>query len=95
MVTQYDEKGKIFTQVVSKAPVLVTIQTVNQIIRGSIHVRPEARVKDELNGGKEDFIAVTDAVVYNANEEEIYRCNFLVVNRAHIIWVIPQEEFSN
>ena len=95
MVTQYDEKGKIFTQVVAKAPVLVTIQTVNQIIRGSIHVRPDVRVKDDLNCGKEDFIAVTDAVVYNADNEEIYRCNFLVVNRAHIIWVIPQEEFSN
>ena len=95
MVTQYDEKGKIFTQVVAKAPVLVTIQTVNQVIRGSIHVRPESRVKDELNNGKEEFIAVTDAVVYNANDEEIYRCSFLVVHRTHIIWVIPQEEFSN
>ena len=95
MVTQYDEKGKIFTQVVSKEPVLVTIQTVNQIIRGSIHVRPESRVKDELNGGKENFIAVTDAVVYSANNEELYRCSFLVVNLTHIIWVIPEEEFSN
>jgi hypothetical protein len=93
MVTQFDAKGKIFTQVVSKEPVMATIQTGNQTIRGCIHVRPDARVKDELNG-QDQFIAVTDAVVYNDQKDEIYRCNFLVVNTNHIVWVIPEEEFT-
>ena len=93
MVTQYDEKGKIFTQVVAKEPILVTIRTTTTLIRGAIHVRPGSRVKDELNGSRESFIAVTDAVVYGTNSEILYRSNFLVVNIAHIEWVIPEEEF--
>lgn len=95
MVTQYDEKGKIFTQVVAKEPVLVTIQTTNQLVRGSIHVRPESRVKDELNNSKEPFVAVTDAIVYNLQQEELYRCSFLVINISHIVWVIPEEEITD
>ncbi len=92
MVTQYDEKGKIFTQVVSKHPAAVVIQTDQQTsIRGTIHVRPNARVKDEMNGN-ERFIAVTDAVIYNSQGEEISRVPFLVVNTDHIVWLIPQEE---
>ncbi len=94
MVTQYDEKGKIFTQVVTKHPVAVIIQTLNQLIRGEMHVRPNARVKDELNG-EERFIAVTEAVVYNNLNEEIYRTNFLVVNTDHILWIIPEEESTH
>lgn len=93
MVTQFDEKGKIFTQVVSKHPILATIQTVNNLIRGTMHVRPDARVKDELNGS-DHFLAVTDAVVYNNQKEELYRSNFIVVNVDHIVWVIPEEEIT-
>lgn len=94
MVTQYDEKGKIFTQVVSKQPVLVTIRTNHEMIRGCIHVSPGMRIKDELNS-QELFIAVTEAVVLNSQNEEIYRSNFLVVNKDQIIWVSPEEEIAN
>jgi hypothetical protein len=91
MVTQYDEKGKFFTQVVSKHPVPVTIYTVESRIQGSIYVKPNLRVKDELNG-PERFIAVTDAVVYNNRNEEILRTSFLVVNSEHIVWLVPDDE---
>ncbi len=94
MVTHYDEKGKIFTQVVSKRPVQVLIQTIQCKIRGTIHIRPDARVKDEMNGS-ENFIAVTDAVVYNNENEEQYRSAFLVVNIAHIVWILPAEELAS
>lgn len=93
MVTSYDEKGKIFTQVVSKHPVKVTIQTIQNVIHGSVHVRQDVRIKDELNE-PEHFLAVTDAVVYNQQEQELYRTSFLVVNTNHIIWVIPEEEIA-
>ena len=93
MVTQYDDKGKIFTQVVTKHPVLVTIQTVNNIIHGAIHIRRDARVKDELNSS-ERFLAVTEAVVHNLLNEELYRTNFLVLNVDQIVLVIPEEEMS-
>ncbi len=91
MVTHYDEKGKIFTQVVSKHPVKVIIQVAQNIIRGTIHVRPDLRVMDELNG-TEGFMAVTDAVVYNGQNEALYRSAFMVINTGHITWVIPEEE---
>ncbi len=94
MVTQYDDKGKIFTQVVSKQPVLVTIQTVNNVIRGAIHVRRDARLKDELNDS-DRFLAVTEAVVYNLSNEELYHSNFLVLNLDQIVWVIPEEEITH
>jgi hypothetical protein len=93
MVTQYDEKGKFFTQVVSKHPVPVTIQTIENRIQGTMHIKPDLRVKDELNG-QERFIAVTDAVVYNNRDEEIFRIDFLVVNLDHIVWLVPDEKSS-
>ena len=91
MVTQYDDKGKFFTQVVSKHPVPVTIQTLENLIKGTLHIKPNLRVKDELNG-QERFIAVTDAVVYNDRNEEIFRTSFLVINTDHIIWLVPDDE---
>lgn len=92
MVTQYDEKGKIFTQVVSKEPILVVIQTGQVIVRGLIHVRPDTRLKDELNNLRERFVAVTDASVTNLHGEELYRSNFLVLNIDQIIWITPQDQ---
>jgi len=94
MVTHYDEKGKIFTQVISKQPVVVRIKTSDEIIRGSIHIRPGTRIKDELNH-EDCFIAVTDAVVFNDQNEEQYRSNLIVLNKSKINWVIPEEEFIN
>lgn len=93
MVTHYDEKGKIFTQVVSKHPVQVVIQTIHHTIRGTIYIRPDSRVKDDLNNS-DPFLAVTNAVVYGGQKEELYRTGFLVVNTSHIIWVIPEEEIT-
>jgi hypothetical protein len=93
MATQFDEKGKIFTQIVSKHPVPVIIQTSQNQIRGSIHIRPNARIKDELSG-PEHFMAVTDAVVYDLQNQEQYRTSFMVVNANHISWVIPEENLA-
>ena len=94
MVTHYDEKGKIFTQVVSKHPVQVIIQTVQNKIRGTIYIRPDSRVKDDLNDA-ERFLAVTNAVVTNGQNEELYHSGFLVINTNHIVWVIPEEEIAS
>ncbi len=94
MVTHYDDKGKIFTQVVAKQPVQVIIQTIQNRIRGAVYIRPDSRIKDDLNAS-EAFLAVTDAVVYNDQNEALYKTGFLVVNTSHIIWVIPEEEITS
>jgi hypothetical protein len=91
MVTQFDDKGKIFTNVISKRPVQAVVQTETQQIIGKIHVTPSERLKDELNGS-DQFIALTDAVIYNLEGVEQYRCHFLTLNRNFVIWVIPEED---
>jgi len=91
MVTPFDDKGKIFTQVISKKPVEVLIQMGAQTIRGTIHVRPSERVIDEFNHAQ-GFMAVTDAAIMDANRVVLYECAFLTLNVDQITWIIPVEE---
>jgi len=90
MTEFYDEKGKIFTQRVTKHPVPVVIQTLTHRILGEVHVRPGWRVLDEINQS-EGFIAVTQAEVLDAHGHVIYQTDFLSVNRQHIVWLLPRE----
>jgi predicted ABC-type ATPase len=91
MTMRYDDKGKYFTDVISKQRVPAMIHTGNHFIRGHIHARHNQRLKDELNI-VEPFIAVTDAVVYNNTGEELHRASFLALNRNQIHWIIPENE---
>jgi len=88
---EYDEKGKFFTNVVTKIPVRATIQTTMQLIRGNVHVRKGERLKDELDRD-ETFLAVTDASVLDVNGKTLFEASFLAVQRAQIIWVRPDQE---
>ncbi|MEJ5313952.1 MULTISPECIES: hypothetical protein [Anaerolinea] len=94
MVTQYDEKGKIFTQVISKKPVPVIVQTTQHTIRGTLHVRPSERIIDELNASIQ-FIAITEANVLDPQGNLLYKSNFLTLNKEHVIWIIPDEEIQS
>ena len=91
MKIRYDEKGKFFTDVISKNPIPVTVQTLTHRIHGKMHVRPDERVKDELNRNNK-FLAVTDAVVYAANGEELYRSSFIALNVNQVVWVLPDDD---
>ena len=86
-----DEKGKFFTDVVSKVTVPVFIQTVTHGIRGDMHIRPDQRLKDELDLS-DSFLAITDAVILGPDGKELNRTNFLAVRRDQIVWVMPIEE---
>jgi hypothetical protein len=90
MTIEYDEKGKIFTDVVSKVAVYATIQTTSHLLRGRIHIRRDQRIKDELDQ-KETFLAMTDVTVQNVEGHTIFQAPFLAVQRAHIVWVIPEQ----
>jgi len=90
MSIHYDEKGKFFTDVILKEAVPVIIQTHTNRIRGNIYVRPGERIKDQIN--LEDmFLAVTDAILYDLTGEELYRSDFLLVNREQLIWLMPED----
>jgi hypothetical protein len=88
---RFDEKGKFFTDVVSKESVTVIIQTPSGRVHGKIHIRPDERLKDALNQA-ESFFAVTEATIYDVNNKEIYRTDFLAIQREYIIWLLPEDQ---
>lgn len=94
MTTHFDDKGKIFTQVVSKKPVPVILRTSQHTLRGILHVRPTERIIDELNSSLQ-FVAITDAQILNEAGDPLYTTGFITVNKEHIIWVIPEEEIQD
>jgi len=86
-----DEKGKRFTEVVSKKNIPALVQTTLHLVRGNIHIRPDERLKDELDRD-ELFLAVTNADVLDAQGKVIRHTDFLAVRRAQIVWVMPDGE---
>jgi hypothetical protein len=93
MQTTFDEKGKIFTEVIKKRPVDVHIQTSNHLIRGKFHVRVHERMKDELDKSG-TFVALTDARIYDLNGGLLYDCSFLAVNHHEIIWLFQDRDLN-
>lgn len=90
MSVRIDSKGKIFTDVVHKEEVLVVIQTLTNVIRGNIFLRPEQRIKDGLNDSPEMFIAVSKAEVFSPGGQLLHQADFLTVNKQHIVWLRPE-----
>jgi hypothetical protein len=93
MTFEYDEKGKIFTSIVSKAVIPATIQTTTHLLRGNLHVRRDQRIKDELDVN-ESFLALTDVSVLGPDGQPLFQTPFLAVQRAHIVWVMPEQNQS-
>ena len=91
MTIEYDDKGKVFTDVVSKVAIPAVVQTTQHLIRGNIHVRRDERLKDELDRD-ELFLAMTDASMIGAEGQEMHKARFVAVRRAQIVWVMPARE---
>ncbi len=85
-----DEKGKRFTDVITKRAVYATVQTTTHLMRGDIHVRRDQRIKDELDLD-EKFLAMTDVDVLAADGHVLFHAPFLALNRSQIIWVLPEQ----
>jgi|MudIll2142460700_1097286.scaffolds.fasta_scaffold2097314_1 hypothetical protein len=90
MTLHYDDKGKFYTEYVSKNAVNAVIQTSTHRITGKIFIRVGERVSDELNES-DKFLAVTDASIFDSEGEISYKCDFITVNRDHIVWIMPGE----
>jgi len=91
MTIEYDEKGKIFTDIVSKVAIPAVVQTTQHLIRGNVHVRQDERLKDELDRD-ELFLAMTEANIIGADGQVTHESRFLAVRRAQIVWVMPARE---
>lgn len=94
MKIEYDEKGKFYTNVVSKVGVPSILQTTTHLIRGLIHVVQGERFKDELESN-ERYIAVTNATISDADGKTLYEVPFLAVQKEQIVWVMPVGEYEN
>lgn len=93
MFDQFDDRGKIFTQMVSKIGLEVVIQTTTNVIEGRLHIRPDSRLSDEINlSGK--FLPVTDATIFKLDQAVEYQAKFLLVNFDHIVWLLPRDEIE-
>ena len=90
---EYDDKGKIFTDIVSKISIPAIVQTTQQLIRGNIHIRHDERLKDELDRD-ELFLALTDAQVFGSDDQVLHEARFLAVRRAQIVWVMPAKDLK-
>jgi len=92
MVTHFDEKGKIFTDIVQKQPVWVTLQLSRSRIHGAIFIRNNERIKEVLDNA-EPFLALTQVEILSIDgtKTEI-KTNFLAVNKSKIIWLMPDSE---
>lgn len=94
MSLEFNEKGKYFTDIISKTAVPAIIQTVMHRIEGSVHIRMDERVKDELDRN-ELFLAVTSAKVFGLDGAVLYEADFMTVSRSQIVWVIPHDDSAN
>jgi uncharacterized protein DUF6812 len=89
-IEYYDEKGKVFTDIVSKVSIQATVQTTTHLMRGQLHVRRDQRLKDELDHS-EKFLALTDVSILGPDGQSLFQAPFVAVQRAQIVWVIPEQ----
>jgi len=94
MGVEYDEKGKYFTEFISKDAIYSHIQTLDHYIKGYVHVRKDERLSDEINKDI-SFLAVTNVEIYSQAGDILFTCDFLAVNRSHIVWLMPIGESLN
>lgn len=76
----------------SKDKVRCVIVAANWRIEGDVHVLAGSRLTDALNSKAKDFIAVTDAVVFDATTgKELFRPPYVAVNRENMAVIFPVE----
>ena len=92
MYERVDEKGKVFTPRIRTASVEVDIVTLHGVVHGFVHVKPDQRIKDELNNQGESFLAVTGATLRGHLDPAHREVGFVAVNKSHIITVVPVSE---
>ena len=93
MTFEYDNKGKFFTDIISKTPIDVLVQTTTGLVQGILHIHKDERVKDELDRDK-NFLALTEVSVIGEGGEILYENDFIAIYRGQIVWVMPRDKAS-
>ena len=90
MTFEYDEKGKIFTDIVSKVAVPATIQTTTHLLRGVF-------MSAGTSASKMNWITMKNSLrlpmlaYWGRTDNHSFTSPFVAVQRAHIVWVIPEQ----
>jgi hypothetical protein len=94
MVTHFDEKGKIYTDIIQKEAIWVTIQLAHFLIHGTLFIRSNQRLKDTLDS-TEPFLAVTEVTITPQNTTlSVVKTQFLAVNKTSIIWIYADSDLT-
>jgi|WetSurMetagenome_2_1015567.scaffolds.fasta_scaffold355222_2 hypothetical protein len=93
MYSPFEDKGKIFTEVIQKKPIEVMIKITGQIVRGMIYIRPKERLKDEMDN-LDLFLPVTNATVMDDTQKVLFKTHFMVIHREQVIWLMPIDEMN-
>jgi hypothetical protein len=92
MDVRIDEKGKYFTPRIAKDAMLAMVRTADERVVGYIYVRPDRRLKDEMNEDQSRFLPITDARIYRASDNALlYHAGFTLIAYSHIIGITPIE----
>lgn len=76
----------------SKDKVKVVVATSSYRIEGEMYVLSGSRLTDALNSKAKDFLAVTDAAVFDVHTgAKLYTPEYLAVNRDAIAVIFPAE----
>lgn len=95
MDVRIDDRGKFFTPHVAKDTVQALVRTTDHLVVGHVYVRPDRRLKDELNAEAGRFLAITNATVYDeTGDHQLYQTSFLLVSYAQVILIGPLEAFA-
>jgi hypothetical protein len=96
MDVRIDEKGKYFTPRIAKDALYAMVRTLDERVVGYIYVRPDRRLKDEMNEDHSRFLPITDARVYRVSDDTmIYHAGFTLIAYDHIISVTPIEAVAD
>jgi hypothetical protein len=61
-------------------------------VEGDVHVIAGSRLTDAMNAKSNEFIAVTDAVVFDINSgAELYRPPYIALNRGLVSAIFPAD----
>ena len=95
MDMRVDPKGKYFTPRVAKDSLLAVIRTAQEIIIGSVYVRPDKRLKDEVNDDTSRFLPITNARVYTTDNTYSYDLSFTLISYTAILSITPADAISS
>ncbi len=92
-ILRVNERGKFFSVRVPKDAMPTMIRTAAHTIVGYFHMRPDRRLRDELNEARTRFLPVTDARIYDA-DTLAYHAGFALVAAGQIELIAPYETIN-